>query len=169
MTLHWWDFGRKTSTNPMGTVRGLYLMSAALRASKKFALAGLAVPVFAQNAYPPQGSEYPLAGLLPGDQVNPQLALNSSGGYLVWQDNTTDGDGVGISARRINSSLSGTLGVFRVNEKGAGDQLNPRVAMLKNGGAVFAWQSGASASRIYARFLKPDGTFATGDVLVNTY
>ncbi len=41
--------------------------------------------------------------------------------------------------------------------------------LLKNGGAVFVWQGGTTAFRIYARFLKPDGTFATGDVLVNSY
>src|SRR5262245_40021682 len=110
-----------------------------------------------------------MAGLLPGDQVFPQVAINKSGGYLIWQDNVTDGDGLGISARRLSSTLSGTLGVFRVNEQGAGDQQNPKVALLKNGEAVFVWQSGTTAPHIYARFLKPDGTFATGDVPVNTY
>ena len=82
-----------------------------------------------------------MAGLLPGDQVFPQIAISSSGGYLVWQDNVTDGDGLGISALRLNSNLSGTLGVFRVNEQGRGDQQNPKVALLKNGGAVFVWQA----------------------------
>jgi len=148
-------------------------MSSALSAWKRFAFSGLFAGIstiaFAQNPYPPQGSEYPMAGLLPGDQVFPQLAVNSSGGYLVWQDNVTDGDALGISARRLNSNLSGTLGVFRVNEQSAGDQQKPKVALLKNGGAAFVWQGGTTAPHIYARFLKADGTFATGDVAVNTY
>jgi hypothetical protein len=141
---------------------------------KRFAfsglIAGIAGAALADNTYSPQGGEYPIAGSLAGDQVFPHLALGSSGGYLVWQDNVTDGDGFGISARRINSSLSGSFGVFRVNEKAAGDQENVRVAMLKDGGAVFVWQSGTRGfQHINARFLKGDGTFATGDRVVNTY
>jgi hypothetical protein len=123
----------------------------------------------AETPFVPQGGEYPVIGSLPGDQVFPQMAVNRSGGYVVWQDNVTDGDGLGISARQINSSLSGSLGVFRVNQQGAGDQLNPKIALLKDGGSVIAWQGSAGASHIYARFLAANGTFATGDVLVNTY
>ena len=148
-------------------------MSLASRANKRFVFfwffAGTIPALFAQNAYVPQGGEYSIAGSLPGDQVFPQVAVGTNGGYLVWQDNATDGDGLGISAQRINSTLSGSFGVFRVNEQGVGDQRNPKLALLKNGGAVFVWQGGTTVPRIYARFLKPDGTFATGDVLVNTY
>ncbi len=168
------NFGKKTWTNLGGIAREFYLMSSVLSAWKRFAFSvlftGVATAVLAENTYSPQGGEYPIAGNLPGDQVFPQLAFNSSGGYLVWQDNVTDGDGFGISARRINNNLSGSFGVFRVNEQAAGDQENARVALLKDGGAVFVWQGGPSGfQHIYARFLKGDGTFATGDRLVNTY
>ncbi len=149
-------------------------MSLALCAFKRLAcwwlLAGIAPAVLAQNAYGPQGAEYPIAGAQPGDQVFPHVSLGANGGYLVWQDNVTDGDGFGISARRINNSLSGSFGVFRVNQQNAGDQENARVAVFKDGGAAFVWQGGrAGFQHIYARFLKADGTFATGDLLVNTY
>ena len=149
-------------------------MPSALRAWKTFVFgilfAGIAPAILAQNTYAPQGGEYPIAGSLPGDQVFPQVALGTNGGFLVWQDNVTDGDGLGISARRINGNLSGLFGVFRVNEQSAGDQENARVAVLKDGGAAFVWQGGVSGfQHIYARFLKGDGTFATGDRLVNTY
>ena len=149
-------------------------MSSALSAWKRFAFsgifAGIAATVLADNTYAPQGGEYPLAGSLAGDQVFPQLTLGSSGGYLAWQDTVTDGDGFGISARRINSNLSGSFGVFRVNEQAAGDQENVRVALLKDGGAVFVWQGGTSGfQHINARFLKADGTFATGDRVVNSW
>src|SRR5580765_382256 len=140
MTLYRWNFGKKSWTNPVGAVRGFYLMSSALSVWKRFAFsglfAGIATAVLADNTYAPQGGEYPIAGSLAGDQVYPQVALGSSGGYLVWQDNVTDGDGFGISARRLNSNLSGSFGVFRVNEQAAGDQENVRVALLKDGGAV---------------------------------
>src|SRR2546425_3432342 len=105
----------------------------------------------------------------PRSTLFPYTTLFRSG-FLVWQDNVTDGDGLGISARRITGNLSGLFGVFRVNEQSAGDQENARVAVLKDGGAAFVWQGGAAGfQHIYARFLKRDGTFATGDRLVNTY
>lgn len=149
-------------------------MSPVLSARGRFVFWGLVawapLVVFGQGNFPPQEAEYAIIGALPGEQTRHSLSLNGSGGYLVWQDNRTDGDGLGVSARRLNGTLSGELGVFRVNEQGVGDQENPQVAMLKNGGAVFVWQGGQPGfQKIYARFLTPDGTFTTGDVLVNTY
>jgi hypothetical protein len=128
--------------------------------------------VFGQtNYYANNGTEYPVIGSLPGDQVFPDAAVTPSGGFMVWQDNITDGDGWGVSAQRLDGTLSGTLGTFRVNAQGAGDQENPRVALLQNGGAVFVWQGGVQGSQhIYARFLTSSNTFlTTGDVLVNTF
>mgnify|MGYP001551398632 CR=1 FL=1 len=122
------------------------------------------------NYYYPSGQEYAAVGSLPGDQVFPDAAISGSGGFVVWQDNVTDGDGWGISARRLDSTLSGTLGTFRVNASGAGDQENPRVALLKNGGAAFVWQGGQLGKQhILARFLAPNNTFiTTNDIQVNT-
>ena len=67
--------------------------------------------------------------------------------------------------------LSGTLGTFRVNAQGTNDQENARVALLKNGGAVFVWQGGLEGyQHIFARFLTPTNTFlTTTDVLVSTF
>ncbi|HSY18252.1 MAG TPA: hypothetical protein VK815_07965 [Candidatus Acidoferrales bacterium] len=132
----------------------------------------LTVRVSAQtNYYNPNGTEYSVAGSQLGDQMYPAVALSATGGFLVWQDNITDGDGWGISARRLNSTLSGTLSTFRVNQAGAGDQEHPCVAMLKNGGAVFAWQGGLAGSQhIYSCFVTASNLFVTtNDVLVNTY
>ncbi|KAF0177218.1 MAG: Uncharacterized protein FD161_2582 [Limisphaerales bacterium] len=127
------------------------------------------VAVRAQGGYAKLAGEYSLSGALPGDQTRPALAFGPSGGYVVWQDNVTDGDGSGISAQRLNDNLSGTLAPFRVNQLGAGHQECPQAAALPNGGAVFVWQGGALGfQKIYARFLNPDGTFATGDILVGT-
>jgi hypothetical protein len=131
---------------------------------------GAPVLVFAQSAYLPQGSEFSITRGLPGDQTYPQVSLTSSVGYLVWQDNTTDGDGLGISAQRLDGTLSGSGSVFRVNKEGAGDQEKPQVAMLKNGGAIIVWQGGKQgAQKIYARFLGATGTFVTSDVAVSSF
>jgi hypothetical protein len=123
------------------------------------------------NYYGTNGTEYAIVGSLPGDQVFPAAAISTNGGFVVWQDNATDGDGWGVSARRLDSTLSGTLGTFRVNVIGAGNQENARVALLKDGGAVFAWQGGRPGyQHIYARFLTPTNTFlTTNDILVDTF
>jgi hypothetical protein len=126
--------------------------------------------VFSQtNYYTTNGTEYAVVGSLPGDQVFPDAAVSSSGGFIVWQDNATDGSGWGVSARHVDGTLSGTLGTFRVNVIGTNDQENARVALLKNGGAVFAWQGGLEGyQNIYARFLTSSNTWTTtNDVLVN--
>ena len=132
----------------------------------------LPAAVFGQtNYYATNGTEYAIIGSLPGDQVWPDVAATPVGGFVVWQDNITDGSGWGVSARRLDSTLSGTLSTFRVNVQGTNDQENPRVAMLKNGGAVFVWQGGLKGyQHIYARFLTPTNTFVTtNDILVNTF
>ena len=110
-----------------------------------------------------------MARVLIGDQVRPSISLQASGGFLVWEDNATDGDGLGISARRIDSNGLGSLGVFRVNETGAVDQQNARVRVTKSGEGIFVWQGGSPGNQeIYARFVDSKGVFATGELLVNT-
>ena len=122
------------------------------------------------NSYTTNGVEYAIAGSLPGDQLRPALALNTAGGYLVWEDNITDGNGLGISALRLDGNFSGVLSPFRVNSIGAGDQECPQVSLLNGGGAVFVWQGGLQGfQHIYARFLSAAGTWTGNDVLVNTF
>ncbi|HNU50061.1 MAG TPA: fibronectin type III domain-containing protein [Verrucomicrobiota bacterium] len=149
----------------------MFLLS---RASWRLALGGLAAfaawGVWAENTLVPTGVESPLAASLPGDQVFARAAFNAAKGFVVWQDNFIDGDGSGIGIRRLDRSLVGELGSFRVNAGVAGNQDNPQIAMLKDGGAVVVWQGGTGpAPRIYGRFLAADGTFATGDLQISTY
>ena len=123
---------------------------------------------FSQSGYVTQAGEYAPAGNLPGDQTRPQLSLSRTNGFIVWQDNATDGDGLGLSARALDSSFSSPFASFRVNQQGAYDQENPQVTMLKNGGAAFVWQGGKqSFQHIYARFLSSSNTWVTGDIMVN--
>lgn len=135
-------------------------------------LFGLPVVVHGQvstNQFAPQGIEYAPAGAVLGDQIYPSLAVKTNGGFLVWQDNVTDGDGQGISATILNSTFSPLYGNFRINQNGTGDQENPRVAILSGGGAAFVWQGGTEGyQHIYARFLSSNYLWNTGDVMVNS-
>jgi hypothetical protein len=146
----------------------------AVRTARRFLLALLCLMVFRAEAqtnyYSPNGTEYAIVGALPGEQVSPSVAVSTNGGYLVWADNITDGDNWGISARKLDATLSGVSGTFRVNVTGAGAQENPRVALLQNGGAVFVWQGGTPGfQHIYARFTDANGIFTGGsDILVTS-
>lgn len=128
------------------------------------------VVVLGQNYLTITNGEYAVAGSLVGDQMQPQLALGVSGGYLVWQDSITDGDGLGISALRLDNSFSRAFSPFRVNSIGAGEQENPQAALLNGGGAVFVWQGGKPGfQHIYARFLSAGNLWLGGDLQVNTF
>ena len=124
------------------------------------------------NYYTTHGTEYAI-GLLPGDQVWPDVAVTPSGGFVIWQDNITDGGGWGIKATRLDSTLSAVPSWTdqRVSVQGTNDQENARVALLKNGGAVFVWQGGQKGfQHIYAQFLSSTNTFlTTTDVMVSTF
>ena len=144
-------------------------------ATRLVVLLALALPglVSAQtNYYIANGSEYNVIGSLPGEQMFPDVALSTNGGFMVWQDNATDGDGWGISARRLDQTLSGSYDPFRVNAKGSNDQENARVTLLKNGGAAFVWQGGkAGYQHIMARFLAATNNtwLTTTDLVVSTF
>ncbi len=135
-------------------------------------LASSAVPftIFAQSGYVTNGLEYPPADFLPGDQTRPAIAITQTNGFLVWQDNITDGSGLGISAQALDGTYSPSFGVLHINQTTAGDQERPQVAMFANGGTVVVWQGGQqSFQHIYARFLTTSNTFInTNDVMVNT-
>jgi hypothetical protein len=134
------------------------------------AVAAPAVLFGQTNSYVANGVEYAIAGSLPTDQVHPHLGLKAAGGYLVWEDSITDGDGLGISALQLDGNFSGVYSPFRVNFVAAGDQERPQVSLLNGGGAAFVWQGGRQGfQRIYARFLSAAGTWTGNDVLVNTF
>jgi hypothetical protein len=133
----------------------------------------LAIPaaVFGQtNYYAAYGTEYPVIGSLPGDQIYPDVALNTNGGYVVWQDNITDPVGEGISAMQVNSTLSGSGDTFAVNANST-NAANAHVVSFKNGGAAFVWQAGPDNSpHVYARFLSASNIWLNNtDICVSTF
>lgn len=125
---------------------------------------------FGQSPFVSSSGEYSIGGALAGDQVRPRLGINSAGGYLVWEDNFTDGSGMGISAVALDNHMARHGSPFRVNPTGKGDQENPRVALLNGGGAAFVWQGGRPGfQHIFARFMSPSNTWVSGEIQVNTF
>jgi len=124
--------------------------------------------VSAEDGFLKSGTEFPVAGSLGGDQVRPAVAFEGGRGYVVWQDNATDGDGLGISARRLGASMSGEFGTIRINQNAVGDQENPKVALASGDGAMVVWQGGAfGQQQIFARVIGRSGTFASGDLAIS--
>ncbi|MGZ8919581.1 MAG: hypothetical protein ACXW3L_01225, partial [Limisphaerales bacterium] len=128
-------------------------------------LSGSVAVAVAASSLTKSGIEYPIIQSLPRDQVLPHLSLGPDGGFIVAQDPTVDGNGLGIRARRIFADLSAYRVTFPVNSITSGDEQNARVAVLPGGGAAFAWQgSTAQGHRIYVRFLGGDNTFLAPEV-----
>lgn len=123
----------------------------------------------AESVFHKEGDEHLITDRLPGDQVKPQIAMGPIGGFVVWQDNRTDGDGLGISAQALDANFSRLYGIFRVNSISQYDQENPQVGIFKRGGGVFVWQGGRPGfQRIYARFLTRTNTFTSSDITVSS-
>ena len=142
----------------------LFLRKTACCCSLAGALAGAAA---AQASYSTNGGEFALAGSLAGDQVRPQLSVGPSGGYLVWEDNSLSTNGTRVRAIALGSHLDAVSAPFRVDQGSLGEQGRPRVALLKNGGAVFVWEGGKPGfQHVYARFVSSSNTWASGDQLV---
>ena len=121
----------------------------------------------ADRRFEAKGNEFDLTGRLVGDQVGTRVAMGSEGGYLVWQDNATDEFGLGISALRMDVAGNPVGAPVRINSLLAGDQENPRVGVLKSGGAIFAWEGGASGfHRVHYRVTNSQGLFLGEDRFV---
>lgn len=124
----------------------------------------------AQAVFNALGQESALIGALPGDQVNPDVDIRPSGGYVVWQDSLGDGSGFGIRAQWLDEGLAAPFGAFDVNQGAEGDQEQPKVALFPSGETMFVWQSRVDGNRdLYARFLAQDRTFKTSDIRINHF
>jgi hypothetical protein len=112
------------------------------------------------------GNEYLLGGFIPGDQTFQSLALNGSGGYAVWNDYQADDDGSGISLLAVDVNISSAFQPITVNETTDGEQRDAKLALLNDNdlSAAVVWDGNGD---IFARFLNSDGTFRTGEILIN--
>jgi hypothetical protein len=97
---------------------------------------------------------------LVGDQVFSSIASTGINGFVAWQDNAIDGNGLGIGARFLNLQTGiSSPQIVRVNQDTLFNQEKPRVAALANGGAIVVWQSGKIGHQsIRARLLSRTGS-----------
>ncbi len=88
----------------------------------------------------PQGAEFPVNALVPGDQQEPEIAVDSDGDFVVsWHTTGVDGSGTAIVARRFKASGLTTSFDTKVNTTTAGDQETPTVGAEADGDFVVCW------------------------------
>lgn len=90
------------------------------------------------------GAEFQINTETQGNQLNPSVALDDSGDFVVvWQSNNQDqdSDGYGVYARRYSSSGNPNQNQILVNETTRGDQIDPAVAIDANGNFTVVWAS----------------------------
>ena len=102
----------------------------------------------------------------------PDAAVSTNGGFVVWQDNITDGSGWGVSASRLDSTLVRVLEQsFRVNVQGHERPGKPARGPVekRRRGLCLAGRPGGLTSTFTRGFLPPTNTFlTTTDVVVST-
>lgn len=120
------------------------------------------------------GSELAINGFTTGDQAAAAVARVGEEFVVVWQnsDSPDDGDGYGLSGRRINGSGAPIGPDFAVNGGTAGDQLAPAIAGGDDGRFVVSWHrftKGGASSEVFVRRFAAGGAAQGAEFQVNTY
>ena len=105
-----------------------------------------------------------------GTQDEPAIEYATDGSFLVvWSDrNGYDGDLMGVFGRIYNSRGNPIGTEFCLSQTTAQSQWRPLITANPAGGWVVAW-SGDADGNAYIRYLATNGTFLSGEILVNTY
>jgi len=93
------------------------------------------------------GSEIQINTGTDNNQENADITALSDGGFVVvWESNATtgsgdDGSGEGVFAQRFDSSGTKVGSEFQVNTTTSGDQRDPSITTLSDGGYLIVWES----------------------------
>ncbi|WP_198368526.1 lipase family protein [Roseomonas rosulenta] len=124
------------------------------------------------------GSEFLVNTETASSQEAPSVAALSNGGFVVtWQDwsgTLGDADQTSIKAQVFDAGGAKVGSEFLVNTETAGQQLDPAVTALPNGGFVVAWEDRSRTLgdlddwSIKAQVFDVNGAKVGGEFLVNT-
>jgi hypothetical protein len=133
---------------------------------------GIYARKYLASGAPLGSSEFRVNAFTTSSQTSPYVASDAAGGMaVVWQSIGQDGDGVGIFARRYDSSgLPGSE--LQVNTYTTSGQLQSTVASDAAGNFVVAWSSyleDGSLSGILGRRFNASGVAQGGEFVVNSY
>jgi hypothetical protein len=118
-----------------------------------------------------QGGEFRINVVTALNQSAPTVAMDALGEFVVAWEDSTDGGGTGVYARRYDALGVAQDTAFRVNTITTGNQQGASAAMDADGDFVIAWQSyGQDGAHfgIYARRYSQAGAAQADEFLVNT-
>ena len=120
----------------------------------------------------PVGTEFQVNSSAAGSQHLPSVTALDDGGWIVtWMSPGQDGSGWGVYAQRYNADGTSNGGETLVTTTTAGNQLEPHLATLADGGWVITWQSSGqdgSGYGIFAQRYDSGGAPVGGEFQVNT-
>ncbi len=91
---------------------------------------------------------------------------------VTWTDSSaTDGEGNGVFGQRFDATGNVVGATFRANTYTGGNQYEPDVAALEDGGYIVVWRSDGqdlSSAGVYAQRYAADGTMVGTEFRVNT-
>ncbi len=120
-----------------------------------------------------QGSEFLVNTYTTASQMNPRVAVNAAGDFVIaWASNTQDASNYGIYAQRYNAAGVPQGSEFRANAYTTGYQYQPSVAIDTAGNFVITWQSlgqDGSDLGVYAQRYNAAGEAQGSEFQVNTY
>ena len=121
----------------------------------------------------PVGSEFQVNTYTTSFQVNPHVAMNAAGDFVVaWQSYSQDGWGYGVYAQRFDASGNPVGSEFQVHTYTTSNQRNASVAMNAAGDFVVAWESfyqDGSSYGVYAQRFDASGNPVGSEFQVHTY
>ena len=119
----------------------------------------------------PQGSEFRVNTNTSKDQLDPSVAIDANGNFVItWSSKAQDqGNTWGVYGQRYDASGVAQGSEFLVNTTTAGDQKWSGVAMDADGDFVVTWTGlDASVTGVYAQRYNAAGVAQGGEFLVNT-
>ena len=107
-----------------------------------------------------------------GQQLEPAVAMEPGGGFVVvWEDDQDGNGSYEIMARGFNADGSERFADITVNSQPSGQQLNPAIGMNSDGDFVITWEDDSDGNglyQVYARGFVAGGGEWFSDVTVNT-
>jgi subtilisin-like proprotein convertase family protein len=118
-----------------------------------------------------EGQEFIVASFQSDRQVEPDVAMDRFGNFVVTWSGQGEDDNVGVFARVFDAAGNPLAKQFRVNQSTKDDQDAPSVAMDANGDFIVTWSSygqDGPYDSIFARRYNNRGQALSGEFKVNT-
>ncbi|MBL4645600.1 MAG: hypothetical protein JKY99_03985, partial [Rhizobiales bacterium] len=110
------------------------------------------------------GSEFQINTYSTDHQLNPSVAGLVDGGFVVsWTSRGQDGSDDGVFAQRYDASGSKIDSEFQINDYTIGQQYQPSISALPQGGFVVSWSSNGQDGSNYGVYRK---VYAPADIVL---